>query len=79
MISNSACSYHLKNLIKEYQPDCILIEGPIEANDQIPILTDEKTKSPIALYYSYKDEHGYISEDTSICHPPRHSFDVLLY
>ena len=28
-----ACSYHLKNLIKEYQPDCILIEGPIEAND----------------------------------------------
>lgn len=58
-----ACSYHLKNLIKEYQPDCILIEGSIEANDQIPILTDEKTKSPIALYYSYKDEHGYISEE----------------
>lgn len=58
-----ACSFHLTRLIREYQPDCILIEGPVEANDQIGALTEEEAITPLAIYYSYRDENGHISEE----------------
>lgn len=58
-----ACSYHLLNVIKEYQPDCILVEGPQNANKLIPILTDEETILPIAFYYFYKDKSKLINND----------------
>lgn len=58
-----ACSYHLINVINEYKPDCILVEGPQNANRLIPVLTDEKTCLPIAFYYFYKDTDKLINED----------------
>lgn len=56
-----ACSYHLGKTIEKYQPDCILIEGPENANHLIPVLTDPDTIPPVALYYSYRDSSGLIS------------------
>lgn len=58
-----ACSYHLMRIISEYKPDCILVEGPENANDLIPLLTDPKAKPPMAFYYYYKDKQKLISEE----------------
>ncbi|MGN1458432.1 MAG: DUF5682 family protein [Acutalibacteraceae bacterium] len=58
-----ACSYHLMNAIKEYKPDCILVEGPQNANRLIPVLTDDKTELPVAFYYFYKDTAKLVSEE----------------
>ena len=58
-----ACSYHLEKVILEYQPTCILVEGPMGANELIDVMTDEETQAPFAVYYSYKDSKGYVSEE----------------
>ncbi|MDE6849073.1 MAG: hypothetical protein K2J44_06970 [Ruminococcus sp.] len=56
------CSYQLVRTINEYKPDIILIEGPENANNLIPVLTDENTKLPSAVYYYYKDSKKLVSE-----------------
>ena len=57
------CSYHLQKAAEAYRPDCILIEGPENAEPLIPILVHEDTKPPLALYYAYQDKEGLISPD----------------
>ena len=57
------CSYHLQKAAEAYRPDCILIEGPGNAEPLIPILIHEDTKPPLALYYAYQDKEGLISPD----------------
>lgn len=57
------CSYHLIKAIEEYEPDCILIEGPENANPLIDVITDRGTVPPIALYGSFKDVRGRVSDD----------------
>lgn len=56
------CSYQLLRTIREYQPEIILIEGPENANNLISILTDDKTKPPVSIYYYYKDSKKLINE-----------------
>ena len=58
-----ACSYHLLQTVQSYQPDCILVEGPQNADRLIPVLTDDDTVLPVAFYYFYKDSGKYISEN----------------
>ena len=58
-----ACSFHLEKVMEAYQPDVILIEGPDNANDLIPDMTDETTQAPFCIYYSYRDKKGLISEE----------------
>ena len=58
-----ACSYHLLKTIEAYQPDCILVEGPKNADKLIPVLTNEKTVLPVAFYYFYKDKAKHINEE----------------
>ncbi|MEM7386770.1 MAG: DUF5682 family protein, partial [Verrucomicrobiota bacterium] len=48
-----ACSWHVQQLIREWKPDTILIEGPADATALIPLLTDPSTRAPIALYASF--------------------------
>lgn len=56
------CAWHLERTIEQYQPDCILVEGPENANDLIPILTDPETQAPVALYYACRDEGKHLSD-----------------
>lgn len=56
------CSWHLERIIDRYQPDCILVEGPENANDLIDILTDPETKAPVAFYYACRDEGKHLSD-----------------
>ena len=58
-----ACAFHLKRAIDSYEPDCVLIEGPQNAQDMIPTLTNEETIAPVALYYFYRDSKGLLSEE----------------
>ncbi|MED1917668.1 DUF5682 family protein [Bacillus thuringiensis] len=64
-----ACAFHLKKTIEEYQPEIILIEGPDHSNHIIPILTDERTKPPVSIYYAYAS-----GEQKYVCY-----FPFLLY
>ncbi len=58
-----ACAWHLEKTIAAYRPDCILVEGPKNAEFLIPTLTDPETQAPVALYYFYKDSKGLLSEE----------------
>lgn len=57
------CAYHLKKAIEEYRPDCILVEGPVSANRLLDLMTHEDTRAPFAVYYSYRDLQGHVSEE----------------
>ena len=57
------CAWHLERIIARYRPDCILVEGPENANEHIDILTDPDTQAPVALYYACRDEGKYLSDD----------------
>lgn len=58
-----ACSFHLIKTIEEYMPEIILIEGPIDGNNVKEFLEDENSKPPFAIYYSYSDKKGFISQE----------------
>ena len=62
------CSYQLTRVIAAYQPEIILIEGPENANELIPILSDERTTLPAAIYYFYKDKKKYVSDEARDFH-----------
>lgn len=56
-----ACAWHLERAIERYKPELVLVEGPENANDLIPILTSPETEAPVALYYAYRDDAGFLS------------------
>jgi len=39
----------LQKALVAYEPDCLLIEGPPDANDMIPLITHKDMKPPVAL------------------------------
>ena len=57
-----ACSWHLEQAIERYAPDCILVEGPENANELLPVLTSPGTQAPLALYYTWRDSEHSLSE-----------------
>ena len=69
-----ACAWHLERVIQRYAPDCILVEGPENANHLIPVLTHPDTRAPVALYYAYRDEAGLLDtehgEESFRCYYP---------
>ena len=58
-----ACAYHACRTIESVRPSVILIEGPENANSLIPVMVHEDTEAPFAIYYSYHDESGRLSEE----------------
>lgn len=56
------CAWHLERVIGRYEPDCILVEGPENANNLLNILTDPETKAPVAFYYACRDEGKHLSD-----------------
>lgn len=47
---------HLADAIRARKPKVLFLEGPAEAADLIPFITDGKTKPPVAIYSSYRDD-----------------------
>lgn len=58
-----ACAYHVSGLIQSLRPALILVEGPDNADPLISVMADEETEAPFAIYYSYHDVSGRISEE----------------
>ena len=58
-----ACAFHVNRMIEEVRPAVILVEGPDNADALIPVMVHEETKAPFAIYYSYHDQSGRISEE----------------
>ena len=58
-----ACSYHVRKVIETYRPSVVLIEGPENANELIPVMVHRDTQAPFAVYYSYYDKTGQLSEE----------------
>ncbi len=57
-----ACALHVKRVIEHYRPDCILIEGPQNADELIADMVDPGTEAPFCIYYSYRDSKGLVDE-----------------
>lgn len=51
---------HLRAAIQARKPKIIFIEGPYEANELIPHITDAATAPPIAIYSSYRDDSNVL-------------------
>ena len=58
-----ACAFHVERMIERLHPCAILVEGPDNANSLIPVMVHEDTKAPFAIYYSYHDQSGRISQE----------------
>jgi hypothetical protein len=58
-----ACAFHLEKTLARYRPDCVLIEGPEDANHLIPAIADAASLPPFAIYYSYDDRKALVSEE----------------
>ena len=56
------CAWHLEQTIARYRPDCILVEGPENANELVEVLTDPDTVAPVAFYYACRDEGKHLSD-----------------
>ncbi|MGN6106988.1 MAG: DUF5682 family protein [Kofleriaceae bacterium] len=51
-----AAARHLRAAIRARKPKLVMIEGPSDASELIRHIVDPKTKPPIALYASYRDD-----------------------
>ncbi|HHB79274.1 MAG TPA: hypothetical protein ENK85_08585 [Saprospiraceae bacterium] len=49
-------SVALQNALREQQPDCLIIEGPTDAESCIPIVADKKLRPPVAILVYRKRE-----------------------
>ncbi|MEM9452741.1 MAG: DUF5682 family protein [Myxococcota bacterium] len=53
-------AHHLGATIRARKPALVLIEGPCEANHLLPHLLDRKTRPPVAIYSSYRDDDNVL-------------------
>jgi hypothetical protein len=69
-----AIAGQLANCIRERRPKVVFIEGPHEAQDMIEYLVDPKTRPPVAIYSSFRDDAAAASAPNGqgSC-PPRYS------
>lgn len=58
-----ACARHIQRMIEKRRPSMVLIEGPENANALIPVLVHPETQAPVAIYYSFSDKSGKITEE----------------
>lgn len=65
--------------IRERQPKIVFIEGPREAQQMIEFLVDAKTRPPVAIYSSFRDDAAGASDPAGT--PPRYStwYPVVSY
>lgn len=55
-----AVARHLLAAIRERKPAVLFVEAPHDAVDLVPHLVDPKTKTPVALYGSYRDDDNVL-------------------
>ena len=58
-----ACSLQIRRIIGAWKPTAVLVEGPDNANALLPMMVHKETSAPFAIYYSYYDKEGKVSEE----------------
>lgn len=70
-------AFYLARAIEEQKPEIIFIEGPHECNHLIKHIMDPKTKPPVAIFSSFRDDANILGlagiESSSEDIPPRFS------
>src|SRR5262249_40320960 len=56
-----AVARHVEAAILKRRPRLIFIEAPSEANDLVSAITDPKSRPPIAIYSSYRDDDNVLA------------------
>jgi hypothetical protein len=51
---------HVETAILSRRPKVVFIEGPSEATDLVPHIIDRRTKPPVAIYSSYRDDDNVL-------------------
>jgi len=66
---------HLANCIRQRKPKIIFIEGPHEAQAMIEFVIDSKTRPPVAIYSSFRDDNAVanLPPGAPPMPPPRYS------
>jgi hypothetical protein len=65
---------HIAECILRRKPKVIFIEGPHEAQEMIDFLVDAKTKPPVAIYSSFRDDNAVATSSSGgLAAPPRYS------
>ncbi len=70
-----AIARHLASSIKARQPKIIFVEGPHEAQAMIEFVIDSKTRPPVAIYSSFRDDSAVATLPPGMppVPPPRYS------
>ena len=55
-----AAARYLAEALRARRPKIVFIEGPAEATELVPHIQDVKTKPPIAIYSSYRDDDNVL-------------------
>ena len=55
-----AAAHYLAEALRARRPKIIFIEGPAEATELVPHIQDNKTKPPVAIYSSYRDDDNVL-------------------
>jgi len=50
------CARSLRSALEALEPDIVLVEGPPDAQDVLPLLTHEEMKPPVALLIYVPDD-----------------------
>ncbi len=67
---------HLAQCIRQRKPKLIFIEGPHEAQEMIEFLIDSKTKPPVAIYSSFRDDNAIVNLPPDVPKPPPPRYSV---
>lgn len=69
-----AIARHVDSCLRTRKPKIVFIEGPHEAQGMIEFLIDSKTRPPVAIYSSFRDD-SVVSADApdALSTPPRYS------
>ena len=68
-----AIAAQIADCIRQRRPKVVFIEGPHEAQDMIEHLVDPKTRPPVAIYSSFRDDAAAPAANGSAVAPPRYS------
>ena len=55
---------HVAQTIQARRPSIVFIEAPSDASELVPHIVDKKTKPPIALFSSYRDDDNALGRYT---------------
>src|SRR5579872_6477248 len=67
---------HIAQCIRERKPKLIFIEGPSEAQHMIEFLVDSKTRPPVAIYSSFRDDSAAAALPPELGTAPAPRFSV---